>query len=98
MSSCRFTSAPSSSGVDGVNAKSCSIIRCFTAGSDMASLNAVFSTATMSRGMFGGPNKPNHGSILKSGKPASAMVGTSGAAALRFSRIVASARIFPSFT
>src|SRR6266404_1734026 len=68
-----------------------------TAGSDSASLNALFKRSMMRAGVFCCAITPNHGAITKSRKPASCIVGTSGRRGERCAPVIASARNGPAF-
>ena len=62
----------------------------------MAALTSLFSLATISGGMRGGPNSETKVATLNGAMPASTVVGTSGSRPLRAGRRIASGRSLPS--
>ena len=62
----------------------------------MASIAALFSTATICGGVFAGATMPYQFSVSRLGMPASAVVGTSGALATRCGEPTAIGRSLPA--
>src|SRR3954468_15968390 len=69
-----------------------------TSGSRIACRSAVSSFLAIAGGVFALVKKPLHSLVLTSGKPDSAMLGTSGNSAERSAPVTASARTLPPFT
>src|SRR5262245_1309514 len=69
-----------------------------TSGERMLALIAAFSLATMAAGVPAGATTPVNETEVKSGTPASIMVGRSGICAPRVGPVEASARALPAWT
>ncbi len=89
-------SLPNSSGVLATTSKPICFMRSLTSGDRKALTQASFSFETISRGVFAGAATACQDVTTRSGKPASATVGTSGSCGLRALAVIASAFIRPA--
>src|SRR5262245_9692243 len=78
----------------GVTAMALSLLD--TSGSVIALRSAASSLATIGAGVLAPTKKPLHSLVLTSGKPASAMLGTSGSSSDRLSPVTAIALTLPA--
>src|SRR6266705_3315946 len=96
--SCWFRKAPSSPGVEPPGSNPCFSNCPRISGRFRMTFTSRESRSTISFGVFPGANSPDHGTAVRPGIPASAIVGTLGSSALLLGSSVASARSLPSFT
>src|SRR5207244_10058232 len=76
----------------------CMTMRLRSSGSEKMRRVSWFHQSTTDRGVPAGANRPNHTPASRTGRPASAIVGTSGAPGLRSREVIASARSLPART